>query len=828
MKKVFTVILMLCLMTNCFVFFQAIPETEATEAPPTEWIRNFQKNIIINYAKALIQTKDGSYVFTGFTGNSSMDSTDSCLGKVDSSGNLQWIRVYGEPGINDRLLSVYQTFDGGFIMTGYIDSFRTRTMDAYVIKTNTFGDVEWSKTYGTEESLDEGYSVIQVADGGYVIAGHTTVSGRPDVWLMKLNSFGEIEWSETYGGSGYDMGHSIVETKDGGFIIVGQTNSFGSGDDDFYLVKTDSAGVLEWSETYGGSGSDIGHSVVQTVDGGFALGGESTFSGDDDFYLVKTDSAGVLEWSETYGGSGIENGGHMVQTSDAGFALTGRTYSGAAGNADVWLVKTDSAGVLEWSETYDISVSDSGFSLIQTSDNGYAIAGYAGYNFLIIKTEPEIISNRENIVDMLSVRAERNGKFILGEEGIVALTFSNDGETTLSSDNYEVKIEFWDIYAEGAMDSFWLKFKNLEDGLSYLQLAPNHSYLRNFYLSKIEPGSSKTVLVDFPIPKGCLPTVMHTDRIILQIQSENGFSKEIELNNVNIELSSDSAISSFKALIIEAIQLKIPGISIITAFSETLREQAEIADSYTSKLFDSCSEGSIGEVGANAAKLACVLVELNPSLLMEERVKIIPAFAENFIEGPLSLYDSYVFWTRYKNNIFLDYFDPMELSFIQLIDAASGLLLFTDPVNICIIDPKSRQSGFNPNEKKIVNDIPDALIFEVDGNIESIYIPYILDGQYDVYLSAIDEEHYSLKVEGVNDSEMMLNQSFSGSIKKGEVLHSEIIVKETQQGLEIEANSPSSFRDTEMDKYVVLSIAVITVLALAFLGVYLKFKKNQK
>lgn len=155
------------------------------------------------------------------------------------------------------------------------------------------------------------------------------------------------EWSETYGGAGYDFAVSVIQTSDGGYAMTGETNSFGAGGRDFWLVKTDSAGNIEWNKTYGGAGSDYGRSVVQTVDGGYAITGwtYSFGAGSADFWLVKVDSSGNMQWSKTYGGPNPDYGRCVVQTADGGYAITGGTYSFGAGDRDFWLVKVGTPSV---------------------------------------------------------------------------------------------------------------------------------------------------------------------------------------------------------------------------------------------------------------------------------------------------------------------------------------------------------------------------------------------------------------------------------------------------------------------------------------------------
>ena len=239
--------------------------------------------------------------------------------------------------------------------------------------------------------------MVQTADGGYVLAGSTYSfgPGNGDVWLVKTDASGNHQWNQTYGGTSIDGGTSMVQTADGGYVIAGITYSFGAGNSDFWLIKTDASGNHQWNQTYGGTSPDYGYSMVQTADGGYVLAG-STYSfgpGNGDVWLVKTDASGNHQWNQTYGGTSIDGGTSMVQTADGGYVIAGITYSFGAGNSDFWLIKTDASGNHQWNQTYGGTNSDSGRSVVQTGDGGYAIAGYtnslgAGANDMwLVKTD---------------------------------------------------------------------------------------------------------------------------------------------------------------------------------------------------------------------------------------------------------------------------------------------------------------------------------------------------------------------------------------------------------------------------------------------------------
>jgi hypothetical protein len=258
----------------------------------------------------------------------------------------------------------------------------------------------WSKTYGGAYD-DSGCSVLRTSDGGCAIAGYTASYGvNGDAYLIRTDAGGNMLWNKTYGGTNNEYVYSMVQTTDGGYALAGYTNSFGAGSYDFYLVRTDSFGNKLWNKTYGGTSGDYGWSVVQTTDGGYALAGHtrSYGAGIEDVYLVRTDSAGVMLWNRTYGGTGSDYGYSVVQTSDGGYTMTGYTQSYGAGGQDLWLVKTDSSGNLLWNKTYGGMDMDCEFSVVQTSDGGFAVVGWtlsygagAGYKDVwLVKTDAEL------------------------------------------------------------------------------------------------------------------------------------------------------------------------------------------------------------------------------------------------------------------------------------------------------------------------------------------------------------------------------------------------------------------------------------------------------
>ena len=317
-------------------------------------------------AHSLVATSDGGYALAGYTctlyyglGGYFGEPTDLWLVKTDASGNLEWNSTYGGAD-GEECYSLVATSDGGYALAGYTRSFGAGGSDFWLVKTDSAGNVEWNQTYGGTW-YEEAASLVETSDGGYALAGITDEFGASsiDFWLVKTDSAGNVEWNQTYGGEKWEFASSLVETSDGGYAMIGTTTSFGVDDSvDCWLVKTNATGDMEWHQTYGSPLYDVPRSVVETSDGGYALAGtwgklNSYWPSEPEkdvhtaaFCLIKTDGFGNVEWNMTYGGGAIDEAYSLVETSDGGYAIAGVTTSfGTNVTEDFWLVKTDENGV---------------------------------------------------------------------------------------------------------------------------------------------------------------------------------------------------------------------------------------------------------------------------------------------------------------------------------------------------------------------------------------------------------------------------------------------------------------------------------------------------
>src|SRR5688572_12114147 len=288
------------------------------------------------------QTLDGGYIIGGGIQYSNL--TDALLIKTDSTGIIQWSKVMSTVHY-DGFNSIKQTPDSGYICTGLFDEYNGGWSGVYLLKTNAYGDTLWTK------AIRSGYASLAHSlqltnDGGFIITGSASISGSGDrVYLLKTDSLGNPLWAKTYGGSSINTGTDVKTTTDGGYIITGQTY-FGAGNDDVYLIKTDSVGDVLWTKTYGGPDHEYGASVLQTNDGGYIVGGFTTpIIGTYKIYIIKTNTIGDTLWTKTITGVNTTSGDcNVIQASDGGYVIMADCDIVSGNAKDIILIKIDSLG----------------------------------------------------------------------------------------------------------------------------------------------------------------------------------------------------------------------------------------------------------------------------------------------------------------------------------------------------------------------------------------------------------------------------------------------------------------------------------------------------
>ena len=333
------------------VFILSLFSLLSAGAPDTLWTRTYG-GTGDDFGASVQQTSDGGFIIAGSATSLGAGGRDVYLIRTDQNGDTIWTKTYGGTE-DDYGNSVQQTIDGGFIITGSTESFGPYPIKLYLLRTDSNGDTIWTKTYA-RAVISEGRSVKQITDRGYIIAGYDygNDSTGSQVYILKTDTAGDTIWTKTYGGTDSDEGYSVQQTTDEGFIITGYTASFGAGATDVYLIKTNSKRDTLWTKTYGGTNYDYGRSVQQTSDGGFIIAGDTkSFGvGQFDFYLIRTDSNGDTLWTKTYVGTAFDQGYSVNQTSDNGFIIAGATDSSNMFSY-VYLIRTNPKGEILWTKT---------------------------------------------------------------------------------------------------------------------------------------------------------------------------------------------------------------------------------------------------------------------------------------------------------------------------------------------------------------------------------------------------------------------------------------------------------------------------------------------
>ena len=325
---------------------------------------------------AVEATADGGFAAIGTTRSFGAGEEDVYLVRTDADGVLSFSKSIGGAR-QDCGWSIHE-LDSGFVIAGFTESFGAGGSDAYLIRTDARGDTLWTRTYGGPED-ELVWSVLPVEDG-FVLAGQTASSGAGDFdfYLLRTDLSGELLWERTYGGAGVDRAFSVQQMADGGFVLAGITYSFGAGGRDGWVVATDAAGNERWNRALGSAGYDVIHAVCATREPGCLAVGYSSglgLHGGQDGWIVKLDPEGKTEWSSVFGGSRDERILNGEQTSDGGFALTGFTLSTESGWPDAYLVKVDGTGSVEWTRNIGGRGEDSGYGITTLGDGGLVVVG---------------------------------------------------------------------------------------------------------------------------------------------------------------------------------------------------------------------------------------------------------------------------------------------------------------------------------------------------------------------------------------------------------------------------------------------------------------------
>lgn len=416
------------------IFFTAIL---SAQAPAIQWQKSFGGSKD-DRAEAIQLTSDGGYIVAGWNSSNDGDVTqnrgfqDYWIVKLNGNGIMQWQKSLGGSW-QDFAYAIQQTSDGGYIVAGYSASTNgditggNGSSNCWIVKLSDSGDIQWQKSLGGSNS-DEARDVQLTTDGGYIVAGRSKSNdgdvtgnhGGYDAWIVKLNNSGVIQWQKSLGGSGDDDASSIQLTSDGGYVVAGSSSSNDGdvsgnhGGADYWIVKLDSVGMIQWQKSLGGSNEEKASAIKPTLDGGYIVSGYSDSNDGDvlgtarerDYWIVKLNNNGVVQWQKVLGGIAWDEAKDVQQTSDGGYIVTGHNTV-----YDYWVIKFNSSGGIQWQKTLGGSSTDSANAIRQTSDGGYIVAGYSSsttgdvsgnhgnYDMWIVKLYPENLNSNETALN---------------------------------------------------------------------------------------------------------------------------------------------------------------------------------------------------------------------------------------------------------------------------------------------------------------------------------------------------------------------------------------------------------------------------------------------
>jgi len=446
-------------MLSLLVFF--ITSSQA-QAPDIQWQKCFG-GTLEDFTRSLELTSDGGFAFVASTESNDGDvsgnhgEADFWLVKADASGTIEWQKCLGGT-LDDYGWSLKQTLDGGYIFTGFSISHdgditgNHGNYDYWVVKTDASGNIQWQKAYGGS-LYDAPYVIQQTTDHGYIIAGSvlsqngdvTGSQGDKDAWIVKIDSTGNIQWQKDMGGTAIDDAYAIQQTIDGGYIVAGNSASNdgdvsgGHGSDDVWVVKLNSAGSILWQHCYGGTGSDVARCIQQTSDGGYVVigfakskdGDVTGNHGSNDIWVIKINSSGTLQWQKCFGGSRNDFGRWVKQTVDGGYLIAGAAGSsdgdivGNHGSNDFWICKIDTSRNIQWQKTLGGSEEDYMYTFQADGAGNYFLAG------LTLSTDGDVTGNHGD-QDVWVVKLAANCNLSLSGTTANQTCTGNDGSINLS------------------------------------------------------------------------------------------------------------------------------------------------------------------------------------------------------------------------------------------------------------------------------------------------------------------------------------------------------------------------------------------------------------
>jgi hypothetical protein len=354
------------------------------------------------------QTAAGDFVIAGWTSSYGSGLRDAYLLLTDANGDTSWTRTYGGPA-RDIAYGVCATMDGGFVLVGETRSSGSGLSDLFLVKADSQGDSLWANAYGGSEQ-EMGYSVIETADSGFIAVGFTesSGSGMGDIYILKTNASGDSIWAKTFGGPYDERAMRIEHATDSGFVITGYSSSFGAGGTDVYTLHISNNGDSIWALAHGGSQNECGYDIQAAPGGGYLIAGKtlSFGSGDEDVYLLHLNDDGDTIWTQTFGGPSGDGAVCLIIMPDHGLLVTGETYSYGSGGYDAWLIRTEPVTGISASHDRD-----------QSSDAGIHLQAYPNPFTTSVELQIDCESEKRSIgepeIIIFDVMGKRVGHFSL-------------------------------------------------------------------------------------------------------------------------------------------------------------------------------------------------------------------------------------------------------------------------------------------------------------------------------------------------------------------------------------------------------------------------------
>lgn len=491
-------------------------------------------------ANSIIQTSDGGYTIAGYSNSINGDRTsqysnhDYWIVRINSNGKLVWEKSYGGSGL-DFPYSIIQTNDKGYAIAGYsssddIDVTNSKgKSDYWIVKLTPDGELEWEKSFGGSND-DVANSIIQTSDSGYLIAGYslsydgdiTNPKGNTDYWIIKLSANGELDWEKSFGGTWNDAAQTIIQLADSGFAVIGYSSSINGditnpkGNSDIWIIKLTPDGELEWEKSLGGSGIDIGYSVVQTKDKGFAIAGStSSIVGNDskpkggiNYYVAKLSSNSDIVWEKSFGGNNIDVANSIIQAYDNSFVVSGYSNSSgkditeSKGNNDYWVIRLSEKGELEWEKSLGGFANEYSGSIIQSNDCGFIVAGNSS------SSEGDVISpkgSNDYWLVKLSSSSSRSHQFDYSDDlftiyknSIYFYVYNNNQSNSANAvvileEDTEITIDVFDVLGRRIVELYSGLAK---EGRSEYRINYNDFQSGRYFIRLTTPSETKTEIIE--------------------------------------------------------------------------------------------------------------------------------------------------------------------------------------------------------------------------------------------------------------------------------------------------------------------------------------------